>query len=386
MGDTWWIGEDQLDEEQKDVIDLPLDKSFLITGPPGCGKTNLLLLRANYTVFAGYPNIAIVVFTRSLQEFIASGGAQYAFPASKIMTSRRFAESVLLDAGRAFKPPDEFEAQRAYCSEQLNKLIEEENPGPIYDAILIDEAQDYLPAEIEAFSKLSNVIFAVADPKQKVYNGADPLETLRAAVDEERALHYHYRCGRNICRLADALGKRWPTYEELTPTSHYDEKKRPSSTETVACANLDDMAQKIIEKLRVQLQAYPDEWLGVVTPRQDEAEALWALISQSDIGTKAVFYKDRSGRLFDSAKNIFVGTTHSAKGLEFRTLHLGACDYLGRFQSRQRYLAFTAVTRAKTSLSIYFEDAVPGFFEKAIQTLKPLPDLPKLKDVFGRKS
>jgi hypothetical protein len=124
----------------------------------------------------------------------------------------------------------------------------------------------------------------------------------------------------------------------------------------------------------------------VVTPRQDEAEALWVLISQSDIGSKAVFYKDRSGKLFDSAKNIFVGTTHSAKGLEFRTLHLGACDYLGRFQSRQRYLAFTAVTRAKTSLSIYFEDAVPGFFEKAIQMLKPLPDLPKLKDVFGRKS
>ena len=90
MGDTWWIGEDQLDDEQKDVIGLPLDSSFLITGPPGCGKTNLLLLRANYLTLAGLPNIAIVVFTRSLQEFIASGGHQYAFPASKIMTSRGF--------------------------------------------------------------------------------------------------------------------------------------------------------------------------------------------------------------------------------------------------------------------------------------------------------
>jgi superfamily I DNA/RNA helicase len=385
MGDTWWIGEDQLDEEQKDVVGLPLDSSFLVTGPPGCGKTNLLLLRANYMVFAGYPNIAIVVFTRSLQEFIASGGTQYAFPSSKIMTSRRFAKSVLQDAGRAFNPPDGFEAQRAYCSAELEKLIAQEDPEPLYDAVLIDEAQDYLPAEIDAFKRLGKVIFAVADPKQKVYDGADPLETLRSVVDEERELHYHYRCGRNVCRLADALGKRWPKYEELTPTSHYDEKKRPSSTETVSCSDLDEMVQKIIDKLRLQLQAYPDEWLGVITPRQEEADAIWARISQSDIADKAVFYTDRSGLLFDSAKNIFVGTMHSAKGLEFRTLHLGAGDYLSRFASRQRYLAFTAVTRAKTSLSIYFKDALPGFFEKAIQTLKPLPDLPKLKDVFGKK-
>jgi len=336
-------------------------------------------------VFAGYPNIAIVVFTRSLQEFIASGGTQYAFPASKIMTSRRFAETVLQDAGKVFNPPDGFQAQRAYCSEQLKKLIDEEKTGPLYDAILIDEAQDYIPAEVEAFSQLGKVIFAVADPKQKVYDGPDSLETLRSIVDKEHMLHYHYRCGRNICRLADALGNRWPKYEELTPTSHYDEKKRPSSTESVACAGLDDMAQKIIDKLRVQLLAYPDEWLGVVTPRQEEADALWARISQSDVATKAVFYTDRSGLLFSSAKNIFVGTMHSAKGLEFRTLHLGAGDYLSHFASRQRYLAFTAVTRAKTSLSIYFQDSLPGFFEKAIQTLKPLPDLPKLKDVFGRK-
>jgi superfamily I DNA and RNA helicase len=386
MSDTWWIGEEQLDDEQKDVIGLPLNSSFLVTGPPGCGKTNLLLLRANYMVFAGYPNIAIVVFTRSLQEFIASGGQQYAFPSSKIMTSRRFAQNVLLDAGRPFNPPDGFEPQRTYCSAELQKLIEEEHPEPLYDAVLIDEAQDYLPGEIEAFSKFGRVIFAVADPKQKVYKGADPLETIRKVVGQERQLHHHYRCGINICRLADALGKRWKNYEELTPTSHYDEKKRPSSVEAIRCANLDDMAEKMINKLRVQLQAYPDEWLGVVTPRHEEAEALWARISQSDIGGKAVFYTDRTGLLFKPAMNIFVGTTHSGKGLEFRALHIGGGDYLSRFFDRQRFLAFTAVTRAKTSLSIYFEDALPGFFEKAIQTLKPLPDLPKLKDVFGNKS
>ena len=250
---------------------------------------------------------------------------------------------------------------------------------------LVDEAQDYLPQEIEAFRRLAKVIFAVADPKQKLYDGPDSMEALRRLTDGQRHLRYHYRCGRSICRVADELGKRWPKYEELTPTSNYDEKRRPSSVESIRCPDPDDEAAQVIDKLRIQLQAYPDELIGVIAPRQEEAEAFWSRVSVSDVGPAAVFHTDRSGLLFSSSKNIFVGTMHSAKGLEFRTLHIVGGDFLGRFAGRQRFLAFTAVTRAKTSLSVYFREALPGYFEKALQVLRPIPDLPLIKDIFGRK-
>src|SRR4051812_2181771 len=102
MNETWWVKPSQLNEEQSDVVQLSLDDSYLITGPPGCGKTNLLLLRANYFVRAGHPNVLILIFNRTLQEFIATGGARYAFSGDKVMTSQRWALRFLRDYGRFF--------------------------------------------------------------------------------------------------------------------------------------------------------------------------------------------------------------------------------------------------------------------------------------------
>lgn len=48
MSSTWWVGEEELLPEQEDVLSIDLDKSILVSGPPGSGKTNLLLLRANH--------------------------------------------------------------------------------------------------------------------------------------------------------------------------------------------------------------------------------------------------------------------------------------------------------------------------------------------------
>jgi superfamily I DNA and RNA helicase len=57
MNETWWLGEDQLDDDQKKIIALKLKGSHVITGPPGSGKTNLLLLRAKY--IACCPSIVV---------------------------------------------------------------------------------------------------------------------------------------------------------------------------------------------------------------------------------------------------------------------------------------------------------------------------------------
>ena len=86
MAGTWWIGESELDQYQKVVISLAAEGNHLVLGPPGSGKTNVLLLRANYLTLSQKPNIAIVVFTKTLRKFIASGGKEYDFDLEKIMT------------------------------------------------------------------------------------------------------------------------------------------------------------------------------------------------------------------------------------------------------------------------------------------------------------
>jgi len=79
MKGAWWVGKDDLDDDQRKIITLPPDSSFMTIGPPGSGKTNLLVLRANYLFLAGIKNIQIIVFTRALCDFIAFGGQNYDF-------------------------------------------------------------------------------------------------------------------------------------------------------------------------------------------------------------------------------------------------------------------------------------------------------------------
>ena len=90
MNDTWWVAEGQMDDDQQRVVALPLEEGQLVVGPPGSGKTNLLVLRAKYMVLARRPNFQIVVFTRALREFIAAGAGAYGVPADKIVTSHQF--------------------------------------------------------------------------------------------------------------------------------------------------------------------------------------------------------------------------------------------------------------------------------------------------------
>src|SRR5262245_55073045 len=123
MAGAWWIGESDLDDDQKDVISLAAEGNHLVLGPPGSGKTNILLLRANYLTLSGKPNIAIVVFTRTLRKFIASGGREYDFSPDKIMTCNKWQRDVLHQYGVAIDPPEDFAEQRKYLSEQVRELV-----------------------------------------------------------------------------------------------------------------------------------------------------------------------------------------------------------------------------------------------------------------------
>jgi hypothetical protein len=187
----------------------------------------------------------------------------YAFPADKIQTSRKWAQQLLFQYGVFTTPPDTFDEQRQYFLNQVKALVAKRKLLRIYDAILLDEAQDYLPEEIEIFSRLARSLFVVADSRQKIYTSPDPLDTLRGIVGgKERVLRYQYRCGRQICKLADAIGKDSAGYTPLLPTSHYDEVSRPSSVERTRLPNVKAQVDAILAKLRLQLKAYPNELMG----------------------------------------------------------------------------------------------------------------------------
>jgi len=385
MNETWWIKPEQLDDDQKEVISLAIDRSYLILGPPGSGKTNLLLLRANYLAKAGYPNILILAFGRTLREFVATGASKYRFSTTKIMTSCKWMLSVLRQHDINLELSSEFEELRKQLLSGMQDLAEKRNLSDLFEVILLDEAQDYLPGEIELFNRLGKRLFAVADSRQKIYTGEDPLGTLTNIVGKPYKLRHHYRNGVNICKLADGIAKQSEDYEPLAATSNYDESAMPSSVEIVECVDLHEQSVKILKKVKPQLKAYPGEYIGIVCPRHEELQRLWAHISQSPLGSIASV-QDPTDRyvLFGADKPVVVCTIHAAKGLEFRALHIAGFEFIKKF-AKQRNMAFTAITRVKTSLSVYHSGGLPGYFEQAYVNMNRPPDMPRLEELFGQK-
>jgi len=382
MSDSWWRGKEQLDNDQKKVITLPEDKSYLVTGPPGSGKTNLLMLRANFLFLADRTNILVIVFTRTLKEFIASAGAKYDFPESKIVTSRRWQQEFLREHGVSFDDaPNEFDASRKYFLERIQSVIDRKKLENQYDAIFLDEAQDYLPEEIIVFRKLAKVLFCVADHRQKLYQGDDAIPVIQSIVDDTISLKYHYRNGLCICKVADAIAKHNDSYIPLAETSHYDATTYPPSVDYRRCGSLDEQIDVVLEKLDVQLSAYPENLLGVISPTIASTNAIWNRLSSSRFAAASMLQLGRDREPFDGRKSVCVATFAAAKGLEFRALHMVGCDELKSF-SHNRNMAFTGVTRAKTSLSLYSSADIHGYLQSALDSLRPIGDLPDLDDVF----
>src|SRR4051794_13430981 len=122
MESSWWKDLGQLDEEQKKVISLDDDDDHLVIGPPGRGKTNLLLLRASYLHKKGTTNIKVLAFGRVLKEFIASGTAHYPFAPDKVQTFMRWAHEVLNANGIALDENDDFDKVRDQMFAKLGEI------------------------------------------------------------------------------------------------------------------------------------------------------------------------------------------------------------------------------------------------------------------------
>ena len=371
----WWARKEQLDKHQVDLIEnLPLHGSHLVLGPPGSGKTNVLLRRAQFVRSQDMPNVLVLTFTRALTEFVKTGcydaAGREIFPPTLVTTLESWIRDLYLQHGVAVPDDPDMSARKAAMAEGALPFAVE-GRVPQYDAIFVDEAQDLMPQEVALIAAFSSNMFFVGDDRQRIFEHTRGLVAVRGVMPApgEHTLPFHYRLVREVCYMADRIQSAIGG-QTLAATSHYDGPK-PGRIEIKGPLSKDEQVSELLERLKDQVRVYSDmiqlgDRIGVIVARTADRDELFQVFQEDDaLAGKSQVLRARTGDeddrgfnpAFDPECPISIMTVQACKGLEFRAVHWLFCDELSHHHNLEHY--YTVVTRAKTRLDISYTTKLP---------------------------
>ena len=180
----------QFDEEDRRIVELTDDQSYVlsyvtkrhraaIVGPAGSGKTILALQVAKRLAASGN-RVLLTCFNWRLADYLREQVKGTA--GLDVFHFHGLCRDVAEKAGLAVPPePTEEAATKRYYEEVLPEVLSQgaKRLGPRYDAMVIDEAQDFRPdwwpklMELHTHSQ-DGYLFLFADSNQNLYGGAVP--------------------------------------------------------------------------------------------------------------------------------------------------------------------------------------------------------------------
>ena len=355
MNTSWWRTKEEMDADQMAFINLPPQGKHFLKGPPGSGKTNLLLLRAQVMAGQGDKNVLIITYTKALTDFIRSGITKGLINDNQIRTYHSWAaEHILEHLGQRINSKESnFDDIRSQLLQQVleaNKKI----PSPhLYSAIFVDEAQDFSLSELDALLCLSDKVCICGDSRQGIYY-KDGLNIAESLGLETHSLKRHFRIGQRIAQVADRLMPPVDGNETLEATSNYNPKTQgESSAKMHSYPNRDVQFERMVELIRIQLDAFKGDTIGVICGKKDTCKELSQRFNDTDLKESVCAHGVDEGASFSMNRPIHILTIHAAKGTEFRAIHIYGAEELANYPFNRTTLNYTAVTRAKTALNVY---------------------------------
>jgi superfamily I DNA/RNA helicase len=269
------------------------------------------------------------------------------------------------------------------------ECLEKDRDFRPYDAVVVDEAQDLRPVELQVVSLLAggakaHNLVLLADPAQSIYYKGIPWKDGNIYIAPARSLSLsrNYRNTRQILEAAWSLAEKG-TSDDLDEDMIFPDASdrygpRPSVVFCQSANYHDRFIVETIKQLCREMQCRPGD-IAVLARKKDRVGDMKFILDRAGLPT--VHFRDRSFDIFEN--NTKVITINSAKGLEFpivflidlhegelpRKLFVDDEDELMAELRRERRLLYVGMTRAARRLylvcrqqdaSRFLKDIDPG--------------------------
>ena len=314
----WDVTEETMDDDQLDLIEYTDDKSMLVAGCAGSGKSVIAMHKAEQLHKKGQ-DVILIAYTRSLSRFMKNGKADSSF--------------------RFF--------HHHFWKYKLKM--------PKADYIIVDEIQDFTREEIQEFINATRKHFLFfGDTAQSIYRqyGKQTMTIAQIAAMtglNTLQLFNNYRLPRPVARITqDYVGVDVQEYKEKV----YQNKE----SELPHFIHFDN-EQKQIEALLKLIKDNVGRNIGILLPNNPEVIRISQEFRDNDV--ECEFKYNKGDNDFDYVDNLDFNTVlpkiltyHSAKGLQFDMVILPM--YNGANDDESRKALYVAMTRTMHSLYVLY--------------------------------
>lgn len=326
MKKDWMIIESELDEDQIKVLNAVNDKSCIVSGCAGSGKSILALIKAQRIQREKGNNYQIIVFTKALCKYMNAGREE-------LKLNNQF------DYHWWWK-------NRKGC--------------PSSDYIIVDEIQDFSKDEIQDFIDATNKhFFFFGDTAQSIYEGLKDtmkVEDINYAMGTRAKmfeLYRNYRFPKTVAKVVQYVGVDLDGFDIDTYRS-----KETAIPRFVRYNDFESQVDAIAKMINV---GNVDD-VGILVPHNEDVKKVHDLLKQKNKNHELKYddkidFRNSINNLDFTTDNPKIMTYHSAKGLQFGTVFLPGVEE--KTEDSERKALYVAMTRTYRNLYVMYSGDLP---------------------------
>lgn len=339
---NFFVKEDQLDDYQLKVINKKSDRSCIIKGCAGSGKSILALWKAKQIQDEGKGDLLFVVYTKSLRQYMKDGIKQVGLNPTCVESFNRCLGWMRND-----------ETGQLECTGWKK--------GD-YDYIIVDEAQDFSCEDILMMKEhAKKAMLLYGDSAQQLYKflkdkktaNMEELKLVTGFPDDQ--LVFNHRLPKKIAAVAEYINSE---FDELQDRCTEEGREKPY---VLRYASFHEQLDRIMEIIKNRNL----EDVGILFATNDSVKEADSYLKQQGYNVESKVREDIE--LNFNSSNPKLMTYHSSKGLQFETVFLPECcdGYsfdLERERTKKNAL-YVAMTRTYQSLYIMYSSELSSYFD-----------------------